>query len=133
MRIKMRAFRNVLAVALALSVLGALNAAPIIGPKAEAGSEKWLLDDAEAVMVFNFKAACKSDLLAKGVVADLFKKAMDDEKAKAALGAVGLDPAKDLDSMIVSVSNTAEKEKANLRMVLRGNFDVEKMTDALKK
>ncbi len=133
MRIAMRAFRNVLALTLAVGMLGALTAAPIIGPKAEEGSDKWLVDDAEIVMVWNFKAAFKSELLTKGVVADLFKKGMEDEKAKAVLGAIGLDPAKDLDSVIMSVSNTAEKEKANLRMVLRGNFDVEKMTAAMKK
>jgi hypothetical protein len=129
----MQASRSCLALALAVTVLGAVAAAPIIGAKPEEGSQNWLADDAEVVMVMNFKAALKSDLLSKGPIADLFKKGLNDEKAKEVLGTLGLDPMKDLDSVIMSASNTAEKEKANFRMVLRGSFDVEKMTAAMKK
>jgi len=122
-----------LALAMGLLALSSATAAPIIGPKADEGSDKWLADDAEVIMVFNFKAMTKSELMTKGVVADFVKKAMESEQAKAAMGAIGLDPMKDLDSMIFSgTTGLGGKDKAQ-RMVMRGNFDPEKLTAAMKK
>jgi len=132
----MLAIRKTLALGLALVLLAAgfLAAAPVIGAKAEEGSEKWLVDDAEAVIVFNFKALFKSELLNKGAIAEKFKKGLEsDEKAKAFIAATGLDPIKDLDSIIISASTIADKEKAKGRVVFKGNFDIEKLSAAMEK
>lgn len=132
----MLAIRKTLALGLALVLLaaGLVAAAPVIGAKAEEGSEKWLVDDAEAVVVFNFKALLKSELLSKGAIAEKFKKGLEnDEKVKAFVTATGLDVTKDLDSLIVSASGIADKEKAKGRLVFRGNFDIEKLAAAMEK
>jgi hypothetical protein len=129
----MRTIRTVVALALAVLPLGALSAAPIIGPKAEEGADKWLLDDAESVTVVNFKAALKSDLLSKGPLADLIKKGLGEEKVKEALDALGLDPMKDVDSIIASGTNITDKDKQKTRVVFRGKFNPEKLTAFIKK
>src|SRR5262249_26468939 len=105
--------------------------APIIGAKADAGSDKWLIDDAEIVMVVNIKGALKSELLTKGVVADAFKKGLEKDEVKDALKTLGLDPTKDLDSLIFSSAGVGEKTK--MRVVLSGKFDKEKLATAMKK
>jgi hypothetical protein len=132
----MLSIRKTAALGLAAAVLavGFVAAAPIIGAKAEEGSEKWLVDDAEAVVVVNFKAFFGSGLLTKGDVADKFKKKLEsDEKVKAFVDATGLDVTKDLDSFIMSASKISDKASAKGRMVLKGSFDVAKLTAAMKK
>ena len=132
----MLSIRKTVALGLTAAVLavGVVAAAPIIGAKAEEGSEKWLVDDAEAVVVVNFKAVFGSGLLTKGVLAEKFKKKLEsDDKVKAFVDATGLDMTKDLDSVIVSASKITDKASSKGRMVLKGNFDVAKLTGAMKK
>jgi len=128
----MQAIRKVLVAGLVLALLaGVASAAPIIGAKADEGSDKWLIDDAEVVMVLNAKTAFKSELLTKGVVADAMKKAMEDDRFKDGIKKMGLDPTKDLDSVIVSAAGFGPKVK--WRAVLQGRFDKDKIADAMKK
>src|SRR5688572_22438720 len=110
--------RILLGLAVAFGVLAAsAAAAPIIGAEPEKGSDKWIVDDAEVIMVFNFKAMTKSKLMSEGVVADFIKKAVESEKAKEAIDKLGLDPMKDLDSVIFSGAGLTKKEKLQ-RLVL---------------
>jgi hypothetical protein len=128
----MRTIRNVLLGSLALCLLtGLATSAPIIGAKADEGSDKWLLDDAEAVFVVNFKAAFKSELMTKGPVADMIKKGLEKDEVKDAIKKMGMDPTKDLDSVIISSAGVGDKAK--VRVVFSGKFDKEKIADLIKK
>jgi len=132
----MISIRKTTALGLAAAVLavGFVAAAPIIGARAEEGSEKWLVDDAEAVVVVNFKALFGSKLLTKGDIAEKFRKKLEsDEKVKAFVDATGLDVTKDLDSFVLSAAKISDKANVKGRAVFKGNFDVEKLTAAIKK
>lgn len=127
----MQAFRNVLAaLTLGLVAAGAASAAPIIGARPDAGSQNWLIDDAEIVMIFNAKALFKAELLTKGLVADAFKKGMEEDKTKENIKKMGFDPTKDLDSVVLSVAGFGDK--AQFRAVAKGTFDKDKITKAWK-
>jgi len=130
----MFAIRKALLALLVLAMLVALHgtAAPIPGIKAggEEG-DKWLLDDAEFVMVFNAKQLFGSDLMKKKYLEKIREKMKEDEKAKEFLNTTGLDITKDVDSIILSGAGSS-KETAKARFVVKGSFDVEKLSKKMK-
>ncbi len=93
-----------------------------------AGTSGLLIDDAEAVLSVNFRALSASDLLSKGAAADLLTNAM-----KNLADTLGMDPRKDLHGLVVSMADLSGGERRKSRVVLRGDFDLEKMGAALRK
>jgi hypothetical protein len=119
------------ALALAL-VMTQLTAAPIPGVKAGGDDgDKWLLDDAEVIMVWNFKQLFDSKLMKGGYTEKLREAIKNNEKAKEAMEKLGMDVTKDVDSVIISAGGTS-KETAKGRVVFKGNFDTAKLTKAIK-
>lgn len=121
-----------------LALLAALlvGGAALAQPGAEPASDSnWLLPNAELVIKLNVKQLMASDLM-KTAGPDAFKKALEtNEKAKKAFDATGLDPTKDLDTIVISASGSGAKSPKDVksRIVVRGRFDAEKITEALKK
>lgn len=130
----MLAIRKFSPAALLVALMAAiqLTAAPIPGVKAGGDDgDKWLVDDAEVVMVFNFKQLLESKLMKDGYSKMLSEKLKEDPKAKDAMEKLGLDPMKDVDSVIFSAVGTSPAT-AKARLVLKGSFDVEKLSKAMK-
>jgi hypothetical protein len=118
--------------ALAMVVAVQLTAAPIPGVKAGGDDgDKWLLDDAEAVIIFNFKQLFESKLMKGGYTKQLQDLMKDNEQAKEMVDKLGLDITKDIDSILISGSGTSP-EDAKARVVFKGNFDVAKLSKAMK-
>jgi len=119
------------ALALAL-VMTQLTAAPIPGVKAGGDDgDRWLLDDAEVIMVFNFKQLFDSKLMKGGYTDKLRDAIKNNEKAKEMMDKLGLDVTKDVDSILISAAGK-DKESAKGRIVFRGNFDTDKLSKAMK-
>ena len=129
----MIAIRRLCLAALALAlVMAQLTAAPIPGIKAGGDDgDKRLLDDAEAIMVFNFKQMFDSKLMKSGWTDKLRDAIKNNDKAKEAMDKLGLDVTKDVDSVIISAGGTS-KETAKGRIVFKGNFDTDKLAKAMK-
>jgi hypothetical protein len=128
----MRTLRTTALALAALALALPAVAAPVPLPKIAGGdADRWLLDDAEVILVVNTKQMMGSDLMKKGggaaAVKDLVKSV---EQVKEIVEATGLDVSKDIDSLVASA--TSGKEPKSL-MVVKGSFDVEKIQGALKK
>jgi hypothetical protein len=122
----------VLALTLAAVWTASASAAPLLGVKgAGDDADKWLLNDPEVVMTINVKQLLGSEIMKANMPA-LKGMLEHDEKAKAVLQATGLDPFKDLDSILISGAGTTSKD-ARALIVVRGTFDKEKIHEALKK
>jgi hypothetical protein len=93
---------------------------------------KWLLGNAEVIVKVNVKQLMASQLMKKEGVEDIKKAINSNEQVKALLDAAGLDVTKDFDSILISGAASSPKE-ANVRVVVRGNFDPDKIQSALKK
>jgi len=120
------------ALALAMFVAVQLSAAPIPGVKAGGeDGDKWLLDDAEAIVIFNFKQFFESKLMKGGYTKQLQDFIQNNDQAKEMADKLGLDLTKDIDSLIISGSGTS-REDAKARIVMKGNFNVEKLSKAMK-
>lgn len=129
----MLAIRRFALAALALALLGLqlTTAAPIPGVKAGGDDgDKWLLDEAEMIMVFNFKQMFDSKLMKSGYTEKMREAMMNNPQAKEMADKLGLDLTKDIDSIIVSGGKQKDTPKG--RFVLKGNFDVEKLSKAMK-
>jgi hypothetical protein len=120
------------ALALAMVVAVQTSAAPIPGVKAGGeDGDKWLLDNADAVVIFNFKQLFESKLMKAGYTKQLQDAIKNNDQAKEVADKLGLDITKDIDSLIISASGDS-KENAKARIVMKGNFDVEKLSKAMK-
>lgn len=106
-------------------------AAPVPLPKISGGdADRWLLDDAEAILVLNAKQMMASDLMKKGGAAGVKDLVKSVEQIKDVVEATGLDVTKDIDSLVGSaVTGKAPKTL----VVVKGSFDVDKVSGALKK
>jgi hypothetical protein len=128
--------RKISIAALCLGLLAAcaapLASAPLLGTKgAGDDADKWLLSDPEAVLTINVKQFLASDVVKANMPA--IKDAMDqNEHAKAILQAIGLDPLKDVDSVLVSAAGGSAKD-AKALVVIKGKFDTDKIHAALAK
>jgi hypothetical protein len=128
----MRTLRTMALALVALALALPAVAAPVPLPKVAGGdADRWLLDDAEAILVINAKQMMGSELMKKGggaaAIKDLVK---SNEQVKEIVDATGLDLSKDIDSLVASA--TSGKDPKTL-MVVKGTFDVEKIQGALKK
>src|SRR5262245_31717976 len=91
--------KHVLA-ALALGLVLALPAfaAPVPGEAAAGSYEKYLPDDADGVVTINVRALLDSELVKK---VGLDKMLADNEEAQKSLKALGLDPLKDIERVVI--------------------------------
>lgn len=130
-------FRKLFALLLTLA-LATLVAAPAWtapGPEPKVVSEddtKWLLGNADVIMKLNLKAFAATELgktLNKGMAAEFAK---SDDKVMGLLKAAGLDPTKDIDTILVSASSKSA-EDTTARIVVKGRFNLEKIEATLKK
>ena len=122
------------AMALTLAVVwtGAASAAPLLGIKGGGDdADKWLVNDAELVMTINIKQMTSSPLFKAGepMLKELLK---HNEEAKTLMEATGIDPFKDVESILFSASGSSAKDAKGL-FVVRGKFDTDKIHTALKK
>lgn len=127
---------TVKAVACVLALMGCwcLSAAP-----AMAGvSDKLLPDETEMVVGVNVRSMLDSEVIKKNVLEDL-KKQIKEGPASELLGRFGLDPLKDIDSVIIAIGAIkvdAEagrpRGEANNLMLLKGRYDHEKIKSALE-
>lgn len=110
-------------------------AQPSTEPGGSGDDSSWLQPNAEVIVKFNIKQMLASDLMKKGGI-DAIKKGIEkDEKARQAFEAMGLDITKDVDTILISASGGGAKSAKDVkgRIVVRGRFDSDKITDALKK
>jgi hypothetical protein len=109
-----------------------MDAAPLLGAKGEPGDvEKWILSDAEVVLTVNVKQFFAAEAVKKNLPA--LKAAMEkNEELKSVLELTGIDLFKDIHTIIVSGSGTSAKDARGL-LVIRGNFNTDKINDAIKK
>lgn len=99
----------------------------LAGPARAVEADKMIPADAEAVVSINVRQLLDSDLFKK-YGKDEVEKGLQDEKAKKLLTALGLDPLKDIESILVTSAGTPEKPK--VLVVARGKFDVSKIKSA---
>jgi hypothetical protein len=112
-----------------LPLLGAgLAALCLAGPARAVDADKLTPADAEVVISVNVRQLLDSPVFQK-YGKDEAKNALQDPNAKKILGAVGLDPLKDVDSVLLtSAGDIADKPK--VLVVARGKFDVSKIDAA---
>lgn len=123
-----------------LALLAAAVVAVTAGaqPSTEPGGSddsSWLQPNAEVIVKIDVKQMMASDLMKKGGI-DAIKKAIEkDEKASKAFEAMGLDVTKDIDTLLISASGGGARSPKDVkgRIVVRGRFDQDKITDLLKK
>jgi hypothetical protein len=92
---------------------------------------KWLVQDAEAVLVVNVKQIFSSKVMAKGGAEAIRAAIAGNEQARMVTEATGLDPTKDLDSIMVS--GTLNPKDPRFLIVVRGRFDQDKIQTAAAK
>jgi len=108
--------------ALALTC-SAAPAAPLLGTKgAGDDADKWMIDDADFVFVLNMKQMAGSDIMKKSGIEAARGLIKSNEQAKAILEATGLDPFKDVDSMLISGTLGTRASSKGL-VVIKGRFD----------
>ncbi len=125
-----------LKIALALALVGlglsTAGAAPERAPgraPAAAGKfepEKWVADGSDLVMVFNVRAMLDAPMVKKGGLPALKDALKNNEMANDVLKATGIDPFKDVDTILISGSATNAKD-AKAYVVIRGSFDPDKV------
>jgi hypothetical protein len=132
----MRSARKTWMAVAALALLGVwsapLGAAPLLGTKgAGDDADKWLLSDSEAVMTLNLKQMNSSTLMKANLplIKELIK---NNEQVKGLLDATGVDPFKDVESILISGSGGSQKD-AKMLIVVKGKFDTDKIHTGLKK
>jgi len=125
--------RKLLAVALAVAVISApavafQGAEP--GPGAS-DATRWLVSDAEVIFKVNVKQLLGSGLVKdkKDTIKELVK---GNKELSNLIDATGIDVTKDIDLIVVSAAGTSAKD-AKGTLLIKGNFDVEKITGILKK
>jgi len=119
--------------ALALAA-GAATAAPPAGLKgAGADADKWVMDNADFVLTLNVKQLAASDVITKGGAAALKALLQAEPKVSAAFESAGVDPLKDVDSVLFSGSIGTKAAEAKGIVVVKGRFDPDKAFEAAKK
>jgi hypothetical protein len=108
-----------------LPVLG-LALAAVAGSTNAAEPEPMLPGDAEMVMVVNVKQMLGSPLVKKYALAEV-QKGLQKEEVKQVLGALGLDPLKDIDSILLSGNHVVKPEEGKFLVVVRGRFDLDRI------
>lgn len=113
-----------------LPAVGAgLAALCLAAPARAVDADKLTPADADAVVSVNVRQILDSQLFKKYGKADA-EKALLDDNAKKILAVVGLDPLKDVDSIVFT---NAGIDKAKRLIVIRGKFDADKIKAAAEK
>ncbi len=121
-----------LTLALAVYCSAPLSAAPLLGTKgAGDDADKWLLNDPEVVMTVNVKQMLGSEVF-KAQLPEIKAHLEKNEEAKALFQTIGLDPFKDVDSILISAAGGSAKD-AKALVVVKGRFDTDKIHKALAK
>jgi hypothetical protein len=119
----MLSFRKRILTALVLSLAVALPAFAADAPAP--GLEKYLPDGADGVIVVNVRQLLDSELIKKAGL----DKALAGEDAQKSFKALGLDPLKDVERVVV----TSDKEKADeALLIVQGKFDPAKLSAAIE-
>lgn len=127
----MRVMRTLMAVALVLAAARTAAADKVPLPKVGSGdADKWLLDDAEVILVVNAKQMMGSKLMKDGGAAALKDAVKQVEQLKDIVEATGLDVTKDIDSLVASATTGTNPKTL---IVVKGNFDTDKVGAAMKK
>jgi hypothetical protein len=121
-------------VALALAWTAPAGAAPLLAMK-DVGddADKWVVDDADFVLVFNMKQLAGSELMKKGGIESINGLVKTNEQAQALIEATGLDPFKDIDSILVSGTLNIKGADARGLVVVKGRFDPSKALAVARK
>jgi len=118
--------RTALVVALAVTLGSLALAAPAPDAPGGAEPEKWMVNDAEMVVSINIKQMVGSALMKKGGTDALKALINNNEQVKGVLDATGLDPLKDVHSILISGTAASAKDVKAL-VVIRGKFDLDKV------
>src|SRR3954453_5329950 len=119
--------------ALALSC-GAAAAAPPAGLKgAGSDADKWVMDNADFVVAVNVKQLAASEVMTKGGADTLAELVKAEPKVANVFEAAGIDPLKDVDSVLFSGSIGSKASEAKGVVVVKGRFDPDKAFAAAKK
>jgi hypothetical protein len=87
--------------------------------------DKWIPADANAVIVFNVRQTLDSPVVKTYALKELEGALKQDDKVEAMLKAAGLDPLKDVDSVMMTVSDISGKNEALI--VIHGKFNLNKV------
>ncbi len=120
----MKSFRKIGLATLALAAL--IAAMPVWA----AEPDSYLPANADLVMVVNFRQIVDSPVVQKYAVDEIKKNLSKDEKAQTFMKATGLDPLKDIDSLMVA--NAGGLDKGQMLFVVRGTFNKAKIHTALE-
>jgi hypothetical protein len=121
-------------VTLALAWTANASAATLPGLRAAgADAGKWVVDDADFVLVVNVKQLAGAELMKKGGI-DTFNSLLRNyEQARAIIDATGLEPFKDIDSILISGLLGLKTSDAKGLVVVRGRFDPDKAIAVARK
>jgi hypothetical protein len=110
----------------ALALAALIAAAPAWAAEPDA----YLPANAELVLVINVRQILDSPVVKKYGLEEMKKAIAKEEKAQAFIKATGVDPLKDIDSILVA--NSGGVEKGQTEIVVRGTFNPEKINTALQ-
>jgi hypothetical protein len=130
--------RSLRTFAIALTVLalatGAATAAPPAGLKGGgADADKWVMDNADFILTLNVKQLAASDVITKGGAETIKELVKSEPKVNGIFEAAGIDPFKDVDSVLFSGSIGNKAADAKGIVVVKGRFDPDKAFEAAKK
>jgi hypothetical protein len=108
-----------------LAVLGLVALALVSSPARAVEPDKWIPGDANAVIVFNVRQTLDSPLVKTYALKELQGALKQDDKVEAMLKSAGLDPLKDVDSVMMTVSDISGKNEALI--VVHGKFNLDKV------
>lgn len=121
-------------VVLALAWTCPVGAAPLLATRAVGNdADKWIVDDADFVLVFNMKQLAGSELMKKGGAEAITGLVKTHDQAQAILDATGLQPFKDIDGILVSGTLGARTADARGLVVVKGRFDPDKAVGVARK
>lgn len=113
------------ALALTLALVLPASAAPVPAEGAAGSYEKYLPDDADGVITINVRALLDSELMKKF---GLDKMLAGNDDAQKAFKALGLDPLKDIERVVISGDNDKSSDQAFV--IIQGKFDTAKLSAA---
>jgi hypothetical protein len=113
---------------LGTAVLSAAFALTLVSPAGAADVPKLLPDDTGAVITINVRQVLDSNLVKKYAL-DLIKQALKDQAdAQKVMAALGLDPLKDIDQVVIAAPDLSETDKGLI--IVSGRFDPAKIKAA---
>jgi hypothetical protein len=122
-----------IAVSVALVAVFALSAgaAPVAERPAPGKfePEKWIAEGSDVVMAINVRVMLDAPMMKKGGLPALKDALKSNEMAKNILKAAGIDPFKDIQTILVSGKGKDAKD-AKAQIIIRGNFDPDKFRTA---